>query len=205
MRGLMSTKHAVRGLEGRISYSSIRPYVCNTCGNGFGVKSNLRHTNEKKHVCNTCGEGFWFKRRVTAHQITHTGVKRHVCSECDKKRNYAIIRHQLLHKWGHVCKTRDAIWLWVILVHLFWESNYIFERTIINFERKSTLRDLYFALKPPTSLAFELRLALGLSRTTSDCATKLTLQRVYRSTLWLAVPPPVKFRWQIISLPGIFR
>ncbi|XP_021926648.1 zinc finger protein 92-like, partial [Zootermopsis nevadensis] len=71
------------------SQTSNRPHVCDVCGKGFLLRSNLKqhmlvHTGIKPHVCSECGKGFTQLSNLKTHSIVHTGEKPHVCGVCGR-------------------------------------------------------------------------------------------------------------------------
>ncbi len=86
------------------------PYVCETCGKGFGSPSNLKdhlytHTKETPYKCDRCGRGFaqWgaLQRHISA---IHDKKKECTCAECGKsfaRKDYLRFHVQKCH-W-HKC------------------------------------------------------------------------------------------------------
>lgn len=64
-----------------------RPYLCPTCGKGFGKKSTLTdhmvtHTDEKPHECQVCKKRFKLKQSLTGHAVVHSDERPYTCQHC---------------------------------------------------------------------------------------------------------------------------
>ncbi|XP_069693207.1 zinc finger protein 239-like isoform X1 [Periplaneta americana] len=98
-----------------LSHHSDKPHVCDVCGKGFLLRSNLKqhmlvHTGIKPHVCSECGKGFTQLSNLKTHTIVHTGEKPHVCGVCGKAYTslHNLKAHEYIHtgeKKRHICET----------------------------------------------------------------------------------------------------
>ncbi|XP_076864144.1 zinc finger protein 865 [Brachyhypopomus gauderio] len=102
-----SVKRRRNNQNGTRGDGSERPYLCTSCGRGFGRRETLRrhervHTGEKPFHCDVCGKDFREPFHLTKHQTVHTGEKNYKCSLCGKDFGYAqsLKRHEKLHLRG---------------------------------------------------------------------------------------------------------
>jgi uncharacterized Zn-finger protein len=111
-QGSMTSFTEAPSQDGRTSSKS---HVCDTCGKGFVLRSNLKqhmlvHTGIKPHVCSECGKSFTQLSNLKTHSIVHTGEKPHVCGVCGKAYTslHNLKAHDYVHtgqKKRHICET----------------------------------------------------------------------------------------------------
>ena len=70
----------------RIHSGAARSFICEQCGKGFKVKSDLQHHmkthGEKSLPCNLCELKFRTLNSLKHHRMTHTGERPNVCPYC---------------------------------------------------------------------------------------------------------------------------
>ena len=71
--------------------SSGKEFFCETCGNSYKSKTNLRlhiksiHEGKKDHKCDACNKSYIDISSLKKHvRIFHEGRKDYICSECGK-------------------------------------------------------------------------------------------------------------------------
>ncbi|XP_058460856.1 zinc finger protein 510-like [Malaya genurostris] len=94
----------------RNRHLGLQPYECETCGDKFNCKLNLRIHWRRNHVqgeevkCNVCGKLFVSKIALHSHEKYVHSERKHQCTLCPLKffTRYALSRHMKIHN-----QTRD--------------------------------------------------------------------------------------------------
>ncbi|GFS13761.1 zinc finger protein 91 [Elysia marginata] len=94
----------VNELEHKKILSDEKPWKCDVCGKGFGLKQNLSrhkrvHSGEKPYKCNVCGKAFNQSSTLSSHNRIHSGGKTYKCDVCGKefRKSSNLCRHKRVH------------------------------------------------------------------------------------------------------------
>ena len=101
---------------------NVKPFVCETCNEGFSFASELarhrvKHRKIKTFICThaKCSKSFMRNSELTAHLNTHSGVK-YTCDHCN---NYETTDKHLFrqHQWSHADEKHYARYVVKIQAH----------------------------------------------------------------------------------------